>query len=461
MMTEILRMEEASIRGNGGIEVHNINLMICAGACMGLAGVSGSKETLAEFLRGNGVLTEGNVFINGHCMNRYDRRDFEDQGIFVISSDVSYMESLDVSENIFLLRRNSLKKIVLNERALHIQGQHYLDRYRLPLRADQDSSLLKMSDKIMIAVIRAITQGAKLIVLYHIGGAFQGEDREALVQLLIRLKEEGIAVMIADNRAGYDNAVYDEIDIFRHHTITKKLFDRQDFDMVGEILQSGLDSTVYKNETDSRTGDAVRMELFYRQEALLKPMLTVHAGEILAVMADTQVTSAIWNMLINGGRQSDLLVVLDGSHLRTNSPHSLLQHRVALLSCGEETEICRNLSNEENILLPSYKRISDRFGFYEKPVRYIMRDTFLGQKRNEIRMINRDSEGWKLAVYRWKLFHPRVFLLKNVLSDLDVKDRAWIKTELSMMAQRGTAVILFESEAEVCRDIADRIEVIG
>lgn len=90
-----------------------------------------------------------------------------------------------------------------------------------------------------------------------------------------------------------------------------------------------------------------------------------------------------------------------------------MKHRIALMEYGNHTEICENLTNEENILLPTYPRICSAFGFYQKQQKYILEDNFLGLDRRDIELLNPETEAWKIGIYRYKLFHPRVLILKT------------------------------------------------
>ena len=120
-----------------------------------------------------------------------------------------------------------------------------------------------------------------------------------------------------------------------------------------------------------------------------------------------------------------------------------------------------NLTNEENILLPTYPRICSAFGFYQKQQKYILEDNFLGLDRRDIELLNPETEAWKIGIYRYKLFHPRVLILKNMLQNLNVREVAWLKRELREIVGRGSSVLLLENESKVCVDVADRLEVIA
>ena len=90
-----------------------------------------------------------------------------------------------------------------------------------------------------------------------------------------------------------------------------------------------------------------------------------------------------------------------------------------------------------------------------------MVDNFLGLDRRDIELLNPETEAWKIGIYRYKLFHPRVLILKNMLQNLNVREVAWLKRELREIVGRGSSVLLLENESKVCVDVADRLEVIA
>ncbi len=465
MRHEIIRMEHVNISRPGRHEIEDLNLIICQGYGIGIAGVENSKETLADFFDGKGMLTRGRIYLNGKRWKPEGKRDFEDAGIFVVSKDTVYMDSLDVSENLFLLRRNSLRKIWLNEKALHIQGRALLEKYNLPYAADEDSGHLKYRDRILIGIVSAITQGARVLVLRGIVACFPGEERQKLRQFVNRLKQEGITIISIDNRADFEDPFFDEVILFRHHTIYKKIWQDEDKWMIDAILKRGLKPADAQPqilhsanaEMQIRTGEFFVWEIL--KDGVWRKQLSMKEGEILAALGTPEQVDALWAVILHANDMQSRFE-MDSQIISYKNVQDLMKHRVALMEYGNHTEICENLTNEENILLPTYPRICTAFGFYQKQQRYILEDNFLGSDRQGIELLNPETEAWKIGIYRYKLFHPRVLILKNILQNLNVREVAWLKRELREIVGRGSGVLLLENESKVCVDVADRLEVI-
>lgn len=355
----------------------------------------------------------------------------------------------------------------MNEKALHIQGRALLEKYDLPYAADEHSSHLKNGDRILIGMVRAITQGARILVLREIVSCFPGEERRKLRQFVNRLKQDGITVISIDNRADFTDPFFDEVILFRHHTIYKKICQSEDTWMIDEILiKRGLeaaDTTIPEvrdasGEPQRKPVDFFVWETF--RDGSWQPQISMRAGEILAALGTPGQVDGVWSDILRSNAMQSRFE-LDGEIIAYKNIQELMKHRIALMEYGNHTEICENLTNEENILLPTYPRICSAFGFYQKQQKYILEDNFLGLDRRDIELLNPETEAWKIGIYRYKLFHPRVLILKNMLQNLNVREVAWLKRELREIVGRGSSVLLLENESKVCVDVADRLEVIA
>ena len=155
---------------------------------------------------------------------------------------------------------------------------------------------------------------------------------------------------------------------------------------------------------------------------------------------------------------SGLEFIIDGKKVASHTMADLVKNRVGMISCEiSRMGVMRNLTKEDNILMPSYRKISGRLGFYRKASSYILRDNFLFEDGEALDDIDFEENGWKLVFYRWKLFNPRVLIVHNCITAADLWERDWIKKRLIEMAERGTAVILLENEAAFCSGFSDRV----
>ena len=87
-----------------------------------------------------------------------------------------------------------------------------------------------------------------------------------------------------------------------------------------------------------------------------------------------------------------------------------------------------------------------------------MTDDFLFDGEEKLEELTVGRDGMKLVLYRWKLYHPKVMILRNLFTAADLKERDWLKRMVAAIAARGTVVLLLENEQSFCAGFADRIE---
>ena len=226
MKRELLLLKKVTVQGmDSGNRRYDVDLILRESECFCLVSAVHQKEVLVEFLQGLGKRISGSVRIRGKELLQADRKTLEKNKVFVISRSTPYMNTLNIGENIFLLRRNSLKKVLINERAIRSQTEYYFKKYKIELDPDAAPETLSNADKIIIGIIRSVSQGGRLIVLYDTSGAFSQKEMPRLISLIETLKAEGIGILISDNNPEAFFCAADRLVIFKHKKIAKKIYD--------------------------------------------------------------------------------------------------------------------------------------------------------------------------------------------------------------------------------------------
>lgn len=459
MKRELLYLKNLTVEDENGGRLEDVSLLLREGECICMASTVQQKETLVRYFQGKGRKCSGEVEICGRRLEQDGKKAFEKQKVFVVGRNEPYMTNLTVGENVFLLRRNSLKKILLNEKAVESQADYYFQKFGIPLKA-KTSAGLSGRDKSLAAMIRCISQGAKVLVLCDFSGLFSSTEIEMMRAMIRRLKEEGVGILISDNNPEYFYPVSDEVIIFKHRRIAKKIYDPEDFPLGEQIILRGTEPFVRGerkmagSRMDGSSQPAVRIS---GQTAAGKNYeLQAEKGEILLVSLPAVQMEQLWESLF--GRTPKLpLYEVDGKAVSWKSVDGLVRQGVAFGYGGAEgSGVIGTLSAEDNILLPSLRRISGKLGFYRREAEYIFRDNFLLEDREKLEDLERDA--LKLMMYRLKLQHPKVLILNNVFTTADLKERDWLRRMVTAVAGRGTAVILLENERGLCSAFADRVE---
>jgi ABC-type sugar transport system, ATPase component len=470
MKEELLRLENLTVRYSGHGVVSAANLLMCSGECFTVMGLDNSgRNALCRLFCGCGQVESGSLYVHKKPMDSFTRNSFETADVYFVDLNVAFLSSLDLSENFFLLRRNKLKKCFLNQKAIHLRTQRIMEDYGLDCSAYSHTSELSLVDRILIALIRAADQGAKLLVLSQVSDVFSHSDLPRLVRLLGQLKNQGIGLLISDNRPEVFEVLTDCLVVMSGGEIEKKIFERGQYKIGKKIVLEGLYDRIDANsQRPFRQSTADREKIIRYENICLNGQdrfsIEASKGEILLITAlDSQEQEKLWQLLSgNAADQPDVL--LNSVHISCGSKDVLLRNRVAFWGNGmPSNEILTNLSVRDNVLLPSLRRISRPFGLCRKRIERIFEDaTFFEDRFDDMNPGSlSENERSLIILNRWKLFNPSVFILHNILSSADAVGRLRIRRGLLEMAARGTAVILMEIEADFCAKFADEIRIVS
>lgn len=455
MKKERLYLKNLEIEDWGNGYLSEVTLLLREGECISMVSTANQKEILVHYLQGRGKKLSGMVRVCGREVRQGGKKEMERNRVFVVGKETPYMDSLSAADNIFLLRHNSLKKILINEKAMKSQAEYYFEKYGILMDPGRKNGEVSMGEKILVGLIRCVSQGARVIVLHDVSGAFAGGEIQRILKVIRLLKEEGVGILVSDNHPEYFYEVSDRLVVFKHKRIVKKIYDPEAFFQAERIIQHGSELSSNLKKIMPKKGNMVKIKT-----ALWEDEYEFHAGKGEIVLIDIPSTrmEQLWQNLCCCGKNLPEYF-LEGRKLTYKTIDGLVRQGVVFgREKRKETVLAQNLSAEENIFLPSMKKIGTWLGFYRKNMEYILKDDFLLDRKDSSQSLNLDRDRLKIEYYRWKLYRPKVMLLYNVFTEADFKERDWLRNMMISMAARGTAVLLLENEKEYCQSFADRAE---
>lgn len=464
MKKEILQLVDLTAYNRQYEKIHHVNLLVRQAESVLLWGRDNTGGILARFLRGEGTVKAGGIYAGGRKLQTCTKAVLEEHKIFYIDRNAAFMNSLDLAENLFLLKKNSLRKFWLNEGAVHMQAGGLLKKYGIPLGGRERIARLSDADKIAVALVKAAAQGAALIVLHNLLSDCTAADTKYLCGVIAEMEKEGISFLIYDVHGEDMLALADRIVIMDHGEIIKKLTGREEFQYRHEIVArnykgDGASLTQERKLPHKNLSYAVRRISIDGEHQF---DLKVSPGEILLLSHnDAQEQMKCWEAMLGETAQKPL-VELCGRRITYKSCTDLVRERIVFWGNKKGSSgLFYNLTVEDNILMPSYSRISS-LGFFGKKADFIMQDDMIQPERLSGAEMGNLSEKAEIALilYRWKLFHPKILIVNHILSGLDEELKEWTADQLCCMAYRGTAVILLETAIDDAMKIADRMLVL-
>ncbi|WP_245482192.1 ABC transporter ATP-binding protein [Mesorhizobium sp. M4A.F.Ca.ET.050.02.1.1] len=227
---------------HGHVEVvHGVSFSVGKGECVGLVGGSGSgKTTTGRCVTGLHSNASGSLLFEGHSMP------------FAVSSrskaDLSAMQivfqnpdrSLNPKESIAQSIARAVRLTGLADRArVGAEVRSLLDRVRLPQRvADLYPADLSGGERQRVAVARALAVKPKLLVCDEITSALDVSVQAAVVELLLDLKRDGLAMLFITHNLPLVSEIAESIIIMKD----------------GSIVEAGRTNDVLRSPKHSYTG---------------------------------------------------------------------------------------------------------------------------------------------------------------------------------------------------------------
>ncbi len=199
-MSELLEMKHICKRFPGVKALDDVQLTVKAGEVHALLGENGAgKSTLIKVLGGIYTKDEGEIHIDGKQVDIHDVESARANGVSVIHQELMSVPYLSVAENIFLGQEETksgfVKKVQQNKRA-----QEILDEYEMDVRAGQLLGELTIAQQQMVEIIRAISFGARIIVMDEPTSSLSTKEVDILFDTVRKLKERKIGIIYISHR---------------------------------------------------------------------------------------------------------------------------------------------------------------------------------------------------------------------------------------------------------------------
>ena len=190
-----------------------VDLKAYAGRVLALVGDNGAgKSTLIKGLSGVQPYDEGTVLFSGEPADVHDPRHASALGIEVVYQDLALCENLDIVQNMFLGREELLQG-TLNEADMEQQATKALQSLsvRTVKSVRQKVSSLSGGQRQTVAIARSVLREAKLVILDEPTAALGVAQTEQVLNLVRRLADSGIAVIMISHNLSDVFKVCDDI----------------------------------------------------------------------------------------------------------------------------------------------------------------------------------------------------------------------------------------------------------
>ena len=198
--------------------LYEVDFHVSRGEVMALVGDNGAgKSTLIKCIAGIYSIDSGDVLFEGERVNLHGPKDSARLGIEVVYQDLALCDNLDVVQNMFLGREelSSLRRLdetLMEKRATDTLASLSVTTIR---SVRQTVASLSGGQRQSVAVAKAVMWNSKVVILDEPTAALGVAQTRQVLDLVRRLGEQGLAVVLISHNLHDIFEVADTITVLR------------------------------------------------------------------------------------------------------------------------------------------------------------------------------------------------------------------------------------------------------
>lgn len=470
----LLEMHGVTKRFPGVLANDHVSLTVRPGEVHALLGENGAgKTTLMNILYGLYQPDEGEIRLNGERVTLGSPKDAMRHGIALVAQHFYLARRHTVAENIGLGLPNT--PFLFPVRKLSARILELGRKYGLTVDPRARVWHLSPGEQQRVELLKALIQGAKLLILDEPTSVLTPQEAESLFEVLRRMKAEGEAVVFISHKLDEVMRIADRITVLRKGAVVGTL-------NVAEATPPGLAQLMmgrevaplrakgrHSSERAVLALDGVTVKSDRGIEALKDVSLKVYHGEIVGVAGVAGNGQGELIETLTGLRQAVRgRVSLDGRDVIGLGAKELLEAGVAHIpEDRNHVGIVPSLSVAENFVLRQY-----RYPPFSKGPLLNWRavETFADASIAEydIATPSKDTPArllsggnvQKIILARELSSEPKLVVAAHPTYGLDVSAAVLTHNLLLKQRERGAGVLLVSEDLDELFKLADRIVVL-
>ena len=212
----VLQLTEIS-KSFGAIRaLHDVNLTIEPGEVLGLMGDNGAgKSTLVKIIAGNFPATSGHIELDGEPVHFTRPVEAREKGIEVVYQDLALCNNLTAAANVFLGREIRSGFGILNYQAMYKRAGELFSELKSETRPRDVVRRMSGGQRQAVAIARTRLTNSKIVIMDEPTAAISVRQVAEVLDLIRRLRDQRIAVVLISHRMPDVFAVCDRILVLR------------------------------------------------------------------------------------------------------------------------------------------------------------------------------------------------------------------------------------------------------
>jgi ABC-type sugar transport system ATPase subunit len=329
----VLQLNQIDKRFDGVHALDEVSLEIAEGEVHALMGENGAgKSTLAKIVAGVIQADSGEIIFRGRKVDIRSPLDAQKLGIGIVFQELDLFPHLSVAENIVIGNFRVEERFLVNFRAMEEFCRPFLSQVGLNVSPTAVLSDLPIGHMQLVAIARALSMDAKLILMDEPTSAIGDEEAERLFGLIRQLTSRGVSVLYVSHKMQEIFKISDRLTVLRDGKYIGTRWARETSakEIIAMMVGRGLAET---GRSASHRGEARLLrvrDLFTRW--LRGISFDLSAGEVLGVAGlvgsgRSELGAALFGLdrIVSG------TIELRNAEFRPRSPRSAIRGGVGLL----------------------------------------------------------------------------------------------------------------------------------
>ena len=467
--TPLLSLSGVSKSFPGVRALHDVSLSLYTGQVTALIGENGAgKSTLVKILTGIYQPDEGEIRIGGDAVKLPTADAAFRHGITAIHQETVLFDDLSVAENIFLGHAPRNRFGLIDWRTMRANAREVLETMGAG-HIDADARLrdLGIANKHLVAVARAMSIDARIVIMDEPTAALSAKEIQELFELIEFLKSDGKAILFISHKFDEIYRIADRYTVFRD----------------GEMIGDGLLADKPQNEiVKMMVGRAVDHIFPERQPKIGATILSVsglsHPTEFDGISFELRQGEILGFYGLVGAGRSEVMQAIAGMTRTSAGGIALDGKPIALKSAAEAIDagivyvpeergrqgVVIGLPIFQNVSLPSLDRTS-KSGLLRLAEEFNLARTYTERLDLRASSLSQDvgtlsgGNQQKVVIAKWLATEPKVIILDEPTKGIDIGSKAAVHGFMAELVAERLSVIVVSSELPEILGMSDRVIV--
>ncbi|AIY42617.1 L-arabinose transport ATP-binding protein AraG [Collimonas arenae] len=481
-METILEMRGIGKTFPGVKALDNVNLVVRSGEIHAVVGENGAgKSTLMKVLSGvypHGSYT-GDIHYQGQTRQFEGIADSEECGIIIIHQELALVPLLSITENIFLGNEQA-RHGVIDWAGSYAKTKELLAKVGLKESPSTLITNLGVGKQQLIEIAKALSKEVKLLILDEPTASLNESDSDALLELLLGLKAQGISSILISHKLNEISKVADSITILRDGSTVDTLDCHKEAISEDRIIQNmvGREMADRYPKRSPQIGETIfEVKQWYvhhpihpDRQVIKGVDFHVKKGEIVGIAGlmgagRTELAMSIFGRAY--GQRISGKVFLRGKEIDVSTVQKAIDNGIAYVTEDRKGYgLILDQDIKKNITLANLEGVADKTVIDEGREYSVAADY---RRQLKIRCSNvfqkvlnlSGGNQQKVVLSKWLFSNPDVLILDEPTRGIDVGAKYEIYTIIRQLASEGKCIIMISSEMPELLGMCDRVYVMN